>query len=134
MITLQDMPNDILEMIYKHLDIYDSARTNLAINKRINVSRITSIYDRRKTSKIPRSQYKHLIIDYKLFIDELQSDNFIELYGIKCDDLVDCVKYVNLRFLSLMKGINTDFRYLSNLLILICSYCKITNIDTCTPI
>ena len=129
MITLQDMPDDILEMIYKHLDIYDSARTNLAINKRINVSRITSIYDRRKTGKIPRSQYKYLIIDYKLFIDELQSDNFIDLYGLKCNDLIDGPKYVDLKFLYLMKGINTDFSYLTNLLILFCPFCKITNID-----
>jgi hypothetical protein len=30
-ITLQDMPDDILELIYSNLDIYNSSNTNIAL-------------------------------------------------------------------------------------------------------
>ena len=44
MITLQDMPDDVLEMIYSNLTIYEVSNTNKAIHKRITKSNITDIY------------------------------------------------------------------------------------------
>jgi hypothetical protein len=43
MITIQDMPDDVLEMIYSYLNIEDSVNTNIALCKRIELSSVTTI-------------------------------------------------------------------------------------------
>ena len=37
MTSLQEMPDDILEVIYKNLDIHDAISTNTALHRRIKV-------------------------------------------------------------------------------------------------
>ena len=59
-LTLQDMPDDILEIIYKNLDMFETTNTNIALCKRIKTSKETYINSRKTFRLIPEYYHKYI--------------------------------------------------------------------------
>ena len=59
MTTLQDMPDDVLGIIYSQLNIPDTVRCNISLHKSIKESKITDLIDGTKIDIIPK-YYLHL--------------------------------------------------------------------------
>ena len=113
MITLQDMPDDILELIYSNLSINDSVNTNIALHKNIIKSKITEIYDTEKFKLIPKCYHKYINIIPLLEIEE-ESEliQYSDVYGINIwiNTNIDLLKFNNLNLLFCYRccSINDD--------------------------
>jgi hypothetical protein len=143
MITLQDMPDDILELIYSNLSINDSVNTNIALHKNIIKSKVTEIYDTEKFKLIPKCYHKYINIIPILEIEESELKLYSDVYGIKIwiNTNINLLKFNNLkslffyRFCSINADLsvnNVDISSLTTLTYLNCPSSQIDGINNLT--
>ena len=65
-ITLQDMPDDVLELIYSNLDIKDSVYTNVALHRKIIKAKIINICNIFSFIKIHESYHKYVNVVFNI--------------------------------------------------------------------
>jgi len=141
-ITLQDMPDDVLEIIYKHLNACDANSTNIAINKEIKIATLTIIDNKSEFDILPRYFHPYVKVHFK--IDRKELDKYRDIYELKTMSSVlkyerltnlvslDC-EYANIGRIMGLKSLRTlkcmasskltDINTLINLTDLDCSHC-----------
>jgi len=113
MITLQDMSDDVLELIYSNLSINDSVNTNIALHKNIIKSKVTEIYDTEKFKLIPKCYHKYInIIPILEIKEESELIQYSDVYGINIwlHQSINLLKFNNLNLLFCYRccSINDD--------------------------
>jgi hypothetical protein len=134
MITLQDMHDDVLEMIYSYLNIEDCVNTNIALHKKIIASKVTKMYDTEKFKLIPKCYHKY--IDLVPIIEKVSELKlYSDVCGISisssCD--IDLSFFNNLQRLSFIlddSEINIDVSSLTSLNYLDCDTCDINGVNS----
>jgi hypothetical protein len=154
-LTLQDMPDDILELIYSNLSLYDSIQTNIALHKRIIKSKILRLDNIEIFHKIPHNYHPYIFINKEpaLYIFEYFLKN-TNIYGINMKRNVNYLstfsnikeliikrhKGINLNMLTTLEELNCSESIvhepltLTNLKQLICLSSNITNISLLTKL
>ena len=131
-ITLQDMPDDVLELIYSNLDIKDSVSTNVALHRRIIKSKIVRVFDEIDFNKIHKNYHKYIDIQFEINLKDI--DKYKNVYGItiKTGSYLKLKDFNNLKTLTCSTLNNIDYSLLTNLTELYCPYTDLTNINTLT--
>ena len=107
MTSLQEMPDDILEVIYKNLDIHDAISTNTALHRRIKVAKLTSINSKKSFDTIPRYFRKYMKIGYIIKQRNIDKYIYTDVNSVICNRTTyDLTKLYCLKELQL-GGINT---------------------------
>jgi len=154
-LTLQDMPDDVLELIYSNLSLYDSIQTNIALHKRIVKSKILRLDNIENFHKIPRNYHSYIFINKEpeLYILEYFLKN-TNIYGINMkrhvkylstfsnikELIIKKYKGINLNMLTTLEELNCSESIvhkpltLTNLKRLICISSNITNVSLLTKL
>ena len=122
-ITLQDMPDDVLELIYSNLDIKDSVSTNVALHRRIIKSKILRLDNIEIFHKIPHNYHPYIFINKEpasyIFEYFLKNTN---IYGINMKRNVNYLStFSNIKELIIKRHKGINLNMLTTLEVLTCS-------------
>jgi hypothetical protein len=103
--TLQDLPDDVLEIIYNDLAINETVQTNVAIHRRICKSKITKVYKIENMINIPKKYHRYIHLTCPLNTSDLNGKfKDTDLFGLCIDkDVYDTSALVNLKYLKVLK-------------------------------
>jgi hypothetical protein len=131
------MPDEILEMIYSDLSLYESVQTNIALCKKIRCSSVYSLkYDEDLFDVIPSYYHKYIIINYNLSQSKINTGKYDKIYGIRCEiDVTNLSRLSNIKWLKMKSNIHKTKDILSsfdskNLIYLNCNKCDIGDISS----
>lgn len=109
--TIQDLPDDILQMIVQHLDVIDTTKFNIALVKRYKTKKITNIAKYKSIKHIPKEYHKYINVCYS--VGDTQLKYHRNVYGLIYEGFDHELKdLVNLKKLVIM---DTYVRYLYNI-------------------
>jgi len=123
--TLQDMPEDILEIIYLNLTLYESVQTNIAICKRITKCQLKDINKKDVDLTIQPGYYKYINMKYPMTQDRLDNlQDGDQLYGVGVgSDVTNIDKFKNVKKLNIFRNFNDlSIDEFSDLIELSCSF------------
>jgi hypothetical protein len=143
MTSLQEMPDDILEVIYKNLNIHDAINANKALHRKIKVAKLSCIYSKKSFNKIPRYFRRYMNIYYNVKQKDIDDYLYTDVNSVICDmpELVelDCKDTLSLRTLTNLPKLDKlecdrsgviDIDHLTSLSELSCRVTNITKIDS----